>query len=160
MDVVPPQQHGRRLPRRTGCRTATTRSSGNVSSLCRYETGARRRARSAPLSVGTRASGRFWPVGAVCGHAGQRRQESRGPAQRRSARESGWLFFSTDSHQERPPHNATPTAQRRVEVLESSCASHVRTRTTPLRPYFSSATTAADLHSAAHHVLDPLSVTR
>jgi hypothetical protein len=56
--------------------------------------------------------------------------------------------------------NATPTAQRRVEVLESSCASHVRTRTTPLRHYFSSVTTAADLHSAAPHALDRLSVTR
>jgi len=68
--------------------------------------------------------------------------------------------FSMDSHQESPPHNATPTAQRRVEVLESSCASHVRTRTTPLRHYFSSAMTAADLHSAAPHALDPLSATR
>lgn len=45
--------------RRAGWRTATARDSGNVSSLWRYKTGARRRARTAPLSVGLRAPGRF-----------------------------------------------------------------------------------------------------
>jgi hypothetical protein len=45
--------------RRCGCSTATTRSSGNDSSGCRYKTGARRRASTAPLSVRARAPGRL-----------------------------------------------------------------------------------------------------
>lgn len=111
-----------------------------------------------PLVQGRQAD---WPVGAVCGHAGRRQQESRGqPRADPLANLDGFSSQSMDSRQERPPHNATPTAQRRVEVLESSCASHVRTRTTPLRHYFSSATIAADLHSAAPHALGPLSATR
>lgn len=69
-------------------------------------------------------------------------------ALRRAAHGSGWLFSLEGGRQKnrmrRQPEGAV------LLQLESSCASHVRTRTTPLRHCSLSATTAADLPSAAH----------
>ena len=131
---------------RVGCRTATTRSNGNVSSFCRYKTGAKRRANRVPLSVGARAPGRLAGRSGIwaCGpHAVTSTSVSPKPS--RSGISMALLLKKGLPSKKKP--NATQTEQRRVLQLESSCASHVRTRTTPLRHCSSSAMTAADLPS-------------
>jgi hypothetical protein len=84
------------MTRLCGWRTATTRSSGNVSSGCRYKTGARRRASTAPLSVAARVPGRLDGRRGMCARGPQAVTSSVSP---RPATSRIWmaLFFTGSS---------------------------------------------------------------
>ena len=57
--------------RSLGCRTATTRSNGNHSSFWMYSKGARARAKTAPLSEASTASGIAAGRGGICARGPQ-----------------------------------------------------------------------------------------
>ena len=94
--------------------TATTRTSGNVSSRCRYKTGARRCASTAKVSVLARAPGRFAGRSGMCARGPQAsRRQGRSP---RDDRTRIWMAFPLNGWPWKFTH-AARTAHRCVEVI-------------------------------------------
>ena len=140
-----------------GWTTATTRDSGNLSSRCRYNTGARLRASIAPLS--DRAS-------APCKSMGRIGMWARGPhpidVAMRRARAVAHTFFPLPCR-----IRATPTVRPMLpdvawehEPPEDQCVSLVQIRTTPRKYFTLSTATAQAYRSVVHPVLAQSSVTR
>ena len=139
-----------------GCRTATTRDSGNLSSRCRYKTGARLRASMAPLSAG---------FSAPCTSMGRSGMWARGP-------HPTDMTTATDNAPRRiaPLKLCRSTAIRTVGTVvpkvgrsgghsEGRCESRVQLRTIPRKSFISSTAIGTEFRSAVHAAPVPSSET-
>jgi hypothetical protein len=130
-----------------GCKTATTRDSGNLSSRCRYKTGARLRASMAPLSAGPSAPRKSM---------GRSGMWARGPhptdmtnasvnATRRIA-----SLKSSRSTAIRTVGTVVPKVGRDDGHSEGRCESRVQSRTIPRKSFISSTAIGTEFRSAVH----------
>jgi hypothetical protein len=145
---------------RVGWRTATTRTSGNHSSACRYKTGASSRASVAPVSPGGSAPGSSSGTGGRCRRGPQPAIATQsGIASSHPARATSRRRVTSGAAAFRPEPPLLP--EWLVEYpRRSSCESPVRRRTIPHRPCSSSHTTARDRHCRARPAPDRFSAIR